>query len=176
MFKVPSIAVAPLVALLVAIPGLAGCVSVPSRPGASSSPAPTVSPEDLDPSTYQALSPRDFALWVKNPDANTGRKIVLYGVVTQFDTGTGQDSFRANAGAEAGDYAEGTIFYARDPSILSQVVAQDAVTIWCQGNGTETYKSTNNVEVTLPKFWINIIKDSGSTNPDQNGPPATTNP
>jgi len=130
---------------------------------------PTASPEDLDPSTYQALSAREFALLIKNPDASIGRKIVLYGVVTQFDTATGQNSFRAVTGTEPGDFKQNSIFYAHDQSILSRVVAQDAVTIWCKGNGTETYKTTDNGEETVPRFWVNIIKDAGSTNPDQNG-------
>lgn len=78
---------------------------------------PEVSPEDLDPSTYQAISAREFALLVKNPDANIGRKIVLYGAVTQFDTATGQNSFIARTGAEPGDYDESAIFYAHKQSI-----------------------------------------------------------
>ncbi|MDT5410933.1 MAG: hypothetical protein QOG14_3153 [Mycobacterium sp.] len=141
----------------------------PSTKGSPFTTTPVVSPEDLDPSTYQALTPREFALLVKNPDASIGRKVVLYGVVTQFDTGTGQDSFRARTGAEIGDYGQNTIFYAQDQSILSQVVARDAVTSWCKGNGTETYKTSHNGEETVPKFWVNIIKDAGSTSPDQNG-------
>jgi hypothetical protein len=56
--------------------------------GESASPTqtpPSVSPGDLDPSTYQSLSPRDYALLVKDPDSSKGAKIIVYGSVTQFD-------------------------------------------------------------------------------------------
>jgi hypothetical protein len=174
--KLPSSVVGVLVTMAIAIPGLTACgapeqpngLSPTSSASGTAAPAPTVSPEDLNPSTYEALSPRDFALLVKDPDANKGRKIILYGVVTQFDTDTGQSSFRANTGAEPSDTQQNTIFYAHDQSILTKVVAQDAVKIWCQVDGTETYKTTQNGELTVPKLWVNIIRDNGSTNPDQN--------
>lgn len=186
MLKVPTTGIVALTTMVVAVSGLSGCGGQSRSPSASTTDTfldhvqsavaaapttttPTVPPEDLDPSTYEAITPREFALLVKNPDASIGRKVVLYGLVTQFDTNTGQDSFRARTGAELGDYRQNTIFYAQDQSILSQVVARDAVTIWCKGNGTETYKTSLNGEETVPKFWVNIIKDAGSTSPDQNG-------
>jgi hypothetical protein len=42
----------------------------------------------LDRSTYDSVSPREFALMAKNPDSWAGRKIVVYGVITQFDAAT----------------------------------------------------------------------------------------
>jgi hypothetical protein len=174
-----------LTAMTVAASGLNGCGGQSRSPAPSTTDTyldhvqsaitatptttPAVAPEDLDPSSYHSLSARDFALLVKNPDASIGRKIVLYGVVIQLDTNTGQNSFIAQAGTEPGDYNEHAIFYAHDQSILSSVVAQDAVTIWCTVDGTETYQTQNNAERTVPKFWVNIIKDIGSTNPDQRG-------
>jgi hypothetical protein len=169
VLKVPSTAIAGFATMIVAVSGLTGCGGAMNSPSTSSSATdaaggpftttPVVSPEDLDPSTYQALTPREFALLVKNPDASIGRKVVLYGVVTQFDKATGQNSFIARTGAEPGDYSENSIFYAHDQSILSSVVAEDTVTIWCTGNGTETYTTQSNGERTVPKFWVNIIKD-----------------
>jgi hypothetical protein len=178
VLKVPSTAIAALTTMVVAVSGLSGCGGQSRSPSASTTDTfldhvnsavaaapttttPTASPDDLNPSTYETLSAREFALLVKNPDANIGRKIVLYGVVVQFDTSTGQNSFIAGTGAEPGDYSEKSIFYAHDPSILSSVVARDTVTIWCTGNGTETYQTQNKGERTVPKFWVNIIKDAG---------------
>jgi len=123
---------------------------------------PSVSPEDLDPSTYQSLSPRDYALLVKDPDSNKGRKIIVYGVVTQFDAATRKSELRANTGAQPGDYAENTMIEAHDPSLLANVVRGDAVTMWCQVEGAETYKTQNGGQRTVPKFWVNIIKDAGA--------------
>jgi hypothetical protein len=182
--KVRWTGVVALAAMTVAASGLSGCGGQSRSPAPSTTDTfldhvqsaitpttttPAVAPEDLDPSTYQTLSPRDFALLIKNPDASIGRKIVLYGVVTQFDTNTGQAKFRARTGAEPGDYDQNSLFYAHDRSILSSVVAQDVVTIWCAVDGTETYETQNNAERTVPKFWVNIIKDEGSMNSDQHG-------
>ena len=178
MLKVPTTAIVALTTMVVAVSGLSGCGGQSRPPSASTTDTfldhvqsavaaapttttPVVSPEDLDPATYEAITPREFALLVKNPDASIGRKIVLYGVVVQFDTSTGQNSFIAGTGAEPGHYSERAIFYAHDPPILSSVVAKDTVTIWCTGNGTETYQTQNKGERTVPKFWVNIIKDAG---------------
>ena len=79
----------------------------------------------LDPSTYTSLSPRDFALLAKNPEAWKGRKVVVYGLVTQFDAATGPSSFRADTDAlphtDGYDYDQNTWITARDPGILTDV-------------------------------------------------------
>jgi hypothetical protein len=153
MLKVPSLAaVAALV--VVAIPGLTACFSAP------------VSPQDLDPSTYQAISPSDFALLKKDPDASKGRKLILYGTVVQFNAGTGKNSFRAWTSPAPRDYRTNTMLYAHDPSILSQLKEHDAVEVWCVVDGIETYKTKDNHNKAL-KVWVNIIKDNGPSNPDQ---------
>ena len=75
------------------------------------------SAQDLDPSTYQPISPRDYALLVKNPDAAKGRKLIVHGVVTQFDPATGTSDFRADTGADPMesryDYKQNTLVRAR---------------------------------------------------------------
>ena len=45
------------------------------------------------PRRYQSIPPRDFDLLMKDPDSAEGRKIIVYGVVTQFDAATGTDRF-----------------------------------------------------------------------------------
>jgi hypothetical protein len=134
--------------------------SSPSNPAPST---PTVSPADLDPSTYQRLSPRDYALLVKDPDANKNRKIIVYGVVTQFDAATGNSELRATTGAQPDDYATNTIIDAPDPSIVANVVKKDEVTMWCKVKGSLTYKMQNGGETTVPQFLVFIIKDAGSS-------------
>jgi hypothetical protein len=52
----------------------------------------------LDKSTYDSVTPREFALISKNPDAYTGKKLIVFGVVTQFDAATGAGGFLADAG------------------------------------------------------------------------------
>ncbi|WP_128970276.1 hypothetical protein [Rhodococcus opacus] len=58
----------------------------------------------MDRGTYEQIGDRDFALLAKDPDAHKGRKLVIYGVVTQFDSATGKTTFRAETGANPGDY------------------------------------------------------------------------
>ncbi|OQZ89347.1 hypothetical protein BST11_17965 [Mycobacterium alsense] len=119
----------------------------------------------MDAATYQAISPRDYALLVKDPESNKGRKIIVYGVVTQFDAATGNAEFRANTGAQPDDYLQNTMIDAQDPSILANVVQNDIVTMWCKVRGADTYKTTMGGELTVPRFWVYIIKDAGSAGP-----------
>jgi hypothetical protein len=115
----------------------------------------------LDPSTYNAISPHDYALLLKDPVAHMSEKIIVYGVVTQFDTATGGSGFRADTAAEPQDdkygYQQNTMVEASDPSILANVVQGDYVRMYVEVKGTETYKSTLNGEFTVPKFGVNII-------------------
>jgi hypothetical protein len=97
---------------------------------------------------------------VKDPDSHKGLKVIIYAVVTQFDAATGKSAFRAATGADSGDYEQNTIIEAHDPKILANVVQKDTVTR-CAVQGSYTYKSQTGGELTVPKFWVNIIKDTG---------------
>jgi hypothetical protein len=81
----------------------------------------------LDPKTYNAISPHNFALMLKDPDAHKGEKMIVYGVVTQFDSRTGRSEFRADTAAQPQDdrfgYQQNTMVHAGDASILANVVA-----------------------------------------------------
>jgi hypothetical protein len=115
----------------------------------------------LDPKTYNAISPHDYALMLKDPAAHKGQKIIVFGVVTQFDTGTGQSEFRADTAAEPQDgrygYQQNTMIDAIDPSILANVVKDDYVQMYVEVAGTESYKTTTGGDLTVPKFWVYII-------------------
>jgi hypothetical protein len=181
--------------LLIAVLGVIGffgivgsCGHSGSSSSSSSSPAssaseaapisPTLSPEQiqeqqqaeaarLDPTTYNAISPHDYAVLLKDPDAHKGEKIIVYGVVTQFDTNTGDSEFRADTAAEPHDdrfgYDQNTMVDASDPSILASVVKNDFVQMYVEVEGTETYKATLGADRTVPKFNVNIIKVTGSS-------------
>ncbi|MGA7055740.1 MAG: hypothetical protein WBZ37_31655 [Mycobacterium sp.] len=100
------------------------------------------SAQDLDPTQYQPISPRDYALLVKDPDAAKGRKLIVYGVVTQFDAATGTSEFRASTGAEKAaqryDYDVNTMIHAPDPAILKNVVEKDFVTMHVEVHDQDT--------------------------------------
>jgi hypothetical protein len=161
--------VSALVAVCVLI-GATACGGSTNVSGGTATPSPStpvnppsLSPQDLDPSTYESLSPRDYALLVKDPDSNIGRKIVVYGVVTQFDAATGKAQLRANTGAQPDDYLQYTIIDALFPSILANVVERDAVTMWCRVKGSGTYHPIIGRDMTVPEFWVDIIRDAGKS-------------
>lgn len=178
----------PLIALLIAgavlLLGGAGVAAISNNNSGSSSssgsttPWPTVTPEELqaqeaskrallDPSTYEEVTPREFALIAKDPEANSLRKIVLYGVVTQFDPATGAQGFRASTDGvphpRSYDFDQNTILVVSDPSILKNVVEKDFVTLWVSGAESYTYDTQIGGSTTVPKFTVNIIKVTGSS-------------
>jgi hypothetical protein len=172
--KIWKLQVSALVAVSVLI-GATACGGSSDVSGGTATPSPStsppstpvdlrsMSPQDLDPSTYESLSARDYALLVKDLDSNIGRKIVVYGVVTQFDAATGKAQLRANTGAQPDDYLQYTIIDTLDPSILANVVRRDAVTMWCQVKGSATYGPTFGRHMTIPEFWVYIIRDAGKS-------------
>ena len=124
------------------------------------SPTPTVDPSDLDPMTYQAISPRDFAILAKDPDSARGRKIVIYGAVTQSDAAMGNKAFRATVmGRPHADhvYQINSVVEANDPTVIANVVEGDQVTMYVKVGGTTTYYTQLGGKATVPLFLVNVI-------------------
>jgi hypothetical protein len=153
---------------------LGGCAAVAAVMGGShgtknnttSSTTHQPSAQDLDPTNYQPISPRDYALLVKNPDAAKGRKLIVHGVVTQFDSATGTSDFRADTGAEPMerryDYQQNTLVHAPDPAILTKVVEKDMVTMYVDVAGSYSYDTQIGGHTTAPLFNVYIIKVTNS--------------
>jgi len=124
------------------------------------------STKDLDPSHYQPISPRDYAFLVKSPDSAKGRKLIVYGVVTQFDPATGTSDFRADTGAgpmqNPYDYNQNTILHAPDPAILANVVEKDMVTMYVEVAGSQSYDTQIGGHTIAPLFNVYIIKVTSS--------------
>jgi hypothetical protein len=85
-----------------AVPSRAAATSAAPVITAPSPPAPTTraaAPSKPAPKpTYKALSEREWKLIAKNPDGYIGKTYIVYGVVTQFDSATGDATFRADIG------------------------------------------------------------------------------
>lgn len=147
---------------LVAVVGSSGSKHQPAAQSEGQRP----SAEQLDPTQYQAISPRDYALLVKDPDAAKGRKLIVYGVVTQFDAATGTSEFRASTGAEKAehryDYDVNTMIYAPDPAILKNVVEKDFVTMHVEVAGSYSYDTQIGGHTIAPKLNVYIIEVTGS--------------
>ncbi|TJZ76990.1 DUF2510 domain-containing protein [Rhodococcus oryzae] len=118
-----------------------------------------------DPATYEQLSERDFALIAKNPGSATGRKVVVYGRVTQFDAATGTTQFLARTAPIAGDkydYDQNTFVVGDTAALIANVVEDDLVTMYTEVLGSYTYDTQAGGSTTVPKLQVNIIEVTGS--------------
>lgn len=119
-----------------------------------------------DPSTYEVITERDWLVIGKDPDAHTGRKVVLYGAVTQFDSGTGTDAFRAETGAEPQDasylYDTNTVVQEGTPGLFKPVVKDDLVTLYVEIAGAFSYDTTIGGSTTAPRVTAYIVEVTGS--------------
>ncbi|KUI17025.1 hypothetical protein AU192_21175 [Mycobacterium lehmannii] len=142
---------------------------------APTAPAPTVQQEPtarrpapdttrLDRSTYATVTQREFALMAKDPDAWAGRKIVVYGVITQFDSATGATSFRADTGPapmmDVYHYDQNTVITAYDADMVTDFVEKDRVTMYVEVQGAMTYETQIGGSTTVPSLMANIIEST----------------
>jgi hypothetical protein len=120
-----------------------------------------------NPSSYKTIGARDYALLVKDPDAHIGEKYVVYGYVTQLDSATGTDTFRANTGSSTQsdwyNYDQNTVATAADPGDFANVVNDDLVTLYVEVVGALSYDTQIGGNTTVPNLKVNIIKVTGST-------------
>jgi hypothetical protein len=116
-----------------------------------------------------AISVRDFAKLVKDPDAYAGRHFTVYGEVTQFDAATGTEAFLANSGAnkkypEYGfvDYTDNA-FFDGDAEALADVVEGDLFKAKVKVVGSYSYDTQIGGNTTVPEFLITSVSVYGST-------------
>lgn len=122
----------------------------------------------LKPSAYAKVSKRALAKIIRDPDAYVGKKYVVYAGVTQFDSATGTDTFRADvAHADIRDYGywndgENAMFTA-GLADLSDVVQDDIVKMYVTVSGALSYDTQIGGSTTVPEFEVNIIKVIGQS-------------
>ncbi len=154
--------------------GCAACVAIigsdhtnnGTMPAAPSSNTSRPSAQDLDPSNYRPISARDYALLVTDPDTAKGQKLIVWGVVTQFDAATGTPDFRADTGGEQKsswlDYEDNAFDHAPDPAILANVVETDMVVMYVDVAGSYSYGTQISGNPTVPLFNVDIVRVSRS--------------
>jgi hypothetical protein len=102
------------------------------------------------------ISDRDLALLARSPDTAKGRKLVIHGVVTQFDPGTGATQFRASvAGAQQDtwyDYDINVVIAGSSPPVVANTVKDDLVTLYVEVVGAYRYDTTLGGSMTVPRF------------------------
>lgn len=113
---------------------------------------------------YETPEERDLALLVKDADPHIGEKVALYGVITQFDTATGDCMFRANAGREQGEYAwdydHNIVFIAGavDCDELVGFVEDDTIRVLATIAGTQEYSGIFSQEIAVPLMQVDQIE------------------
>lgn len=122
--------------------------------------------ERTNPASYEQVSTRDFALIVRDPSAARGRKLVLYGYVSQFDSATGTNQFRASVDSQPlgswYEYDHNVVIKASDRALVANVVEDDLITLWVEVDEPLTYDTTLGGSTTVPSFRLNMIEVTGA--------------
>ena len=110
-----------------------------------------------NPAAYKPLSKRQLALVAKSPDDFEGKKYLIFGQVTQFDSATGEESFLASIGTKAHiedawlEYDQNSFIEGRR-SQLKNVVEDDVVRMYVTVNGSYSYDTQIGGNTTVPQF------------------------
>jgi hypothetical protein len=136
--------------------------AVPAETPGTMAPAPTA-PVVSAPAPAKKISARDWKLIAKDPGSHVGERVVVYGQVTQFDTATGTDGFRANIdGVEHkpkygfANYDTNTIV-SGSTDLLRDVVQGDLFKAEVTVVGAYTYQTTMGGQLTAPQLTITKI-------------------
>lgn len=159
-----------LILLAVIVVLFAGCAIIGASLGTSSTESDLeskgrapVSQAQID--AAKELSERDLALLVKSPDSHSGKSMVIYARITQFDAATGRCTFRANISHKkmesTWDYGENSIFRGGDggsdcPS-LEGFVVDDEVRMTVTSLGSISYETQIGGNTTVPAFRVEKI-------------------
>ncbi len=151
--------------------------TIEATPEDNGSPEPTTEPSDDTTETptappkrsYESLSSRKFKLMAKDPDSYIGKTYVVYGEITQFDSATGTDTFRADTGPKKlrisygfVDYSQNTILSGSE-SKLKKLVEGDCFTAKVTVLGSYSYDTQIGGNTTVPLLQVDSISVYGST-------------
>jgi len=119
------------------------------------------------PSDDLGISAREWKMIAKNPEAFDDRSILLHGEVTQFDSGTGMNTFRANVGAARHDSSERYPTYPTnailtgDERSLADLVEGDFFTATVTVAGEYSYTTTMGGALSVPLLQVDKIQVTG---------------
>jgi hypothetical protein len=118
----------------------------------------------MDKSTYPAISSRDYQIVVRDPAAHIGRKMVVYGRVTQYDAATGLEHMLARTDAnevDVYDYDINTMLEGTRDT-FAPVVEDDLITIYADVIGSYSYDTQAGGNTTVPKLRANMVEVTGT--------------
>lgn len=135
------------------VPSTATVEPAPVTPAAVPAPAPPPAPA-------KAITAREWLKLAKDPGAHVGESIIVYGHVTQFDSATGTDSFRASVDGvrhqQSYEYQTNT-FLTGDATVLADVVADDMFKAEVVVGNPYTYTTTMGGQTTVPTLMVTKI-------------------
>ena len=140
-------------------PKPAATTSKPVAPKTTAAPKPIV---------YKKLTKREWAKIAKSPDSHAGEAYTVYGVVTQFDSATGDDQFRADVDGVKHAPSYGFVDYPTNTLMtnitgdVSELVQDDLFTAKVIVIGSFSYDTQIGGETTVPQLSIISIKVTGS--------------
>ena len=139
---------------------IAAIASAPSPKSEASEPVAVVETD------YKELTDRDMALIIKDPDAHKDERVVIFAKVTQFDSATGECSFRGNASAvpvdKSWDYKENIFLKGGSGGVpceeLKDYVEDDEVKVLATSQGEVQYETAMRASLSAPQFRIDKIE------------------
>jgi hypothetical protein len=133
-------------------------------PTESETPTPTPTPTEATES-YDTVSSREYKKIAKDPDLYIGDTILVYGVITQYDSATGSCAFRADTGPKktkySFDYSVNSIVSAADSydcPQLDDVVSDDHVKMWVTLLGAFDYETAIGGTATAVAMQVDRIQ------------------
>lgn len=125
----------------------------------AATPAPPAKPK---PPTFAKVSHRAWSKIARDPGANAGKAIIVYGAVTQFDNATGNSMFRANVDGvrhrQWYEYDTNTVLTVDNEALIEDFADEDMFEAKVIVSGEFSYESTFGSELSTPELSIVSIK------------------
>jgi hypothetical protein len=116
------------------------------------------------PVSYRTVNEREFAKVIRNPDGYEGKGYVVYGEVSQFDSATGLDSFRAQVAHANVEYfysdGENAMFEGSEDA-LEDLIDGDVFKAKVIVKGSLSYDTQAGGNTTVPVFTVTWIDQIG---------------
>lgn len=161
----------PTAADATAAPTTAAAPATPAPEATPAAKATTTAPKPPPPppaAPHAKISERQWLLIAKNPDRYVGKRYIVYGVVTQFDAATGDDTFRADVGGVKRrpsygfvDYPSNTLLTGSSTA-LANLVENDLFTAKVTVVGSYSYDTQIGGNTTVPLLEVDSISVTGS--------------
>jgi hypothetical protein len=136
----------------------------------SPSPSKTAETAGTEPSKPKAaravkVTERQWAKVLKDPDAHSGKRYIVYGQVTQFDSATGKDTFRADTAhadtTEYGNFEGANTILTGDEEVLPDLVEGDVFRASVTVVGSYDYDTQIGGDTTVLYLAVHSLKVIG---------------